>query len=113
MATPARNSRVLWERICGPLSEIANSSGSWPWPGELLDLVAVAGIAAQLATSLWRGCRRRPRAGPRRPGPRKATSTWIEDSSAQTRVVIHVTLRNRSRSRVTNDDPLAELIWFC
>jgi len=30
MATPARNSRVEWLRICGPLSLIASSSGSCP-----------------------------------------------------------------------------------
>ena len=29
MWTPAKNSRVEWERIWGPLSETANSNGTW------------------------------------------------------------------------------------
>ena len=89
MWTPARNSRVVCERICGPLSLTASNIGSWP-----LSMTASSSSRSP-ESSAWRSPSvSRASAVSSRPSAsraaKKQVSTWVEVSSGEHTVATHL-----------------------
>ncbi len=107
IATPARNSRVDTERICGPVSLMASSSGICPslarpcaWSRSPLAIASRSAAVARSSARVSRSSASR--------AARKQASTWVEVSSALVRVASHL---RETTSRIAIEARLARVQW--